>query len=171
MISLVMKYIARRMKLIFRTLAGVILLSGFEACAQAPTGTPPADQDPFVGHWRANAKKSRPKLSQKAGSYLRTIERSGDDVIFASSGGAAGPETREFRVRCDRDFHLLPAGPSLACWYVAPNRVEGETKYPKGEHDYWAREVSTDGQQLTISEYGNKTRSKIRSVEVLDRVK
>jgi hypothetical protein len=157
----------RRVMLILLSLAAIS-----EAMAQGSL-LPPADKDPFVGQWRANANKSRPKLSRKAASYVRTIERSGESLLFSSTGGVAGPETRHFQIRCDGDFHPILAGPdmSLSCLYTGPNRVEGETQYSKYRRGYWSREVSADGQQLTISEYRDKARSKVKSVEILDRVK
>jgi hypothetical protein len=49
--------------------------------------------------------------------------------------------------------------------------VEGQTDDPNGEHHYWSREVSPDGKQMTISEYKDSRRVKVRSVMVLDRIK
>jgi len=136
-----------------------------------PAPMPSVDQDPFVGQWRANARESRPMLSKEEATYARSIQRDGDDLIFASSGGPSKAAIRRFRVRCDGRFHPLPTGPKLSCRYVASNRVEGETKDPTGRHSYWVREVSMGGQKMTISEYKNKSRTKLRSVMVLDRVR
>ena len=133
---------------------------------------PPAERDLFVGHWKANAGASHPKLSKKEGSYERTITRDGDDLVFASSGGASKATIRQFRIRCDGIFHPLPTGPVLACRYVAPNRVEGETKdHPAGKLIFRAREVSADGQRMSIFGYKDKNRTRLRSIEVLDRIK
>jgi Tol biopolymer transport system component len=132
---------------------------------------PPPDQDPFVGQWRANAGESRPRLGRKEASYERTIQRDGDNLIFASSGGASKATVRQFKIRCDGLFHSLPTGPILSCRYASPTRVEGETGDPTAAHSFWTREVSSDGQRMTVSSYKNKGRTKVRSVMVLDRVK
>jgi hypothetical protein len=57
-----------------------------------------------------------------------------------------------------------------SCTYVSANRVEGDTE-AFGKTVYWAREVSPDGQELTIYGYADKARKKIESVQVNDRVK
>jgi len=132
---------------------------------------PPPDQDPFVGAWRANEAKSRPKLNRTERSYTRTIERSGDDLVFSSTGGASKALVRQFSIRCDGLRHTLPAGAFLSCTYTAPDRVEGETLGPNRKLSYWARQVSPDGQLMTIFEYKDKARTKINSVMVLDRLK
>lgn len=132
---------------------------------------PPPEADPFVGQWRANADKSRPRLTKVERSYERTIRREGDELIFASSGGASTAAVRDFRIRCDGRFYPLPAGPSLSCVYVSTDRVEGETKDALKGSSFWTREVSPDGRELMISEYRDKARKKVRSVIVLDRVK
>ena len=132
--------------------------------------TPPPDLDPFVGQWRANAGKSRPALSKKQATYTRTIRRDGVDLVFVSSGGPSKALIRDFRIRCDGAFHPLPTGHVLSCIYIAPDRVEGETNGPDGSHFYWTREVSADRQVMTISEYKDRRRAKLRSVMVLDRI-
>jgi len=132
---------------------------------------PPPNQDPFVGLWKANAKESRPRLDRKEASYERKIQRDGDGLVFISSGGPAGSAVRQFKIRCDGIFHPLPTGPVLSCLYAAPNRVEGETKTPLKTDVFWTREVSSDGSRMTISEYKDKGRTKIRSIMVLDRIK
>jgi hypothetical protein len=110
-------------------------------------------------------------LSKKEASYERSISREGDDLVFASSGGVSKAATRQFRIRCDGLFHPVPTGPVLSCVYAMPNRVDGETKDPNQSKLFWSREVSSDGQEMTISEYKDKARSKLRSIMVLDRVK
>jgi hypothetical protein len=144
--------------------------SGTLLRGQQPT-IPSPDGDPFVGQWKANATKSQPKLSKKEGSYERTIKREGDDLVFASSGGVSKAAIRQFKILCDGSFHPLPTGHVLSCVYTAPNRVEGETKDPNKSNFFWTREVSSDGQEMTISEYKDNRRTKLRSVMVLDRVK
>lgn len=137
----------------------------------APRLPPPADQDQFVGTWQANGDKSRPKLNQIERSYSRTIARSGEDLVFSSVGGPSKARIRQFRVRCDGHSYRLPTGPRLSCRYTAADRVEGETLDPNQTWSYWMREVSLDGQQMTITEYKDKARTRIRSVMVLDRVR
>jgi len=150
----------------------LILLLIAPALVQAQqVAIPPPDQDPFVGKWKANARKSRPKLDRKEASYERTIGRDGEDLVFASSGGVSRAAIRQFRIRCDGLFHPLPTGPILSCMYVGANRVEGETKTPVKTDLFWSREVSADGLELTISEYKDRARTKLRSVTVLDRIK
>jgi hypothetical protein len=130
---------------------------------------PPPDKDPSVGVWRANRVKSRPKLDKKDASYIRTIKRDGDDLVFSSQIGTSKPSEHNFRVRCDDRFYSVPAG-FLSCRYIAPNFVEGETKPKTGEVSYWTREVSADGREMKISGYADRQRTKVKSVEILDRV-
>ncbi|MEI9972176.1 MAG: hypothetical protein WDO73_09025 [Ignavibacteriota bacterium] len=133
---------------------------------------PPPEQDPFVGQWRANVTQSKPKpkLNKTGASYERTVKRDGDDLIFASSGGASQAAIRDFRIRCDGTFHRLPVGSLLSCRYVGASRVEGETKGRNGDHSFWTREVSAKGQEMKISEYKDRARTKLRSLWVMDRV-
>jgi hypothetical protein len=132
---------------------------------------PMPDQDPFVGRWRANAAQSRPKLDKTQASYERVIAREGDELLFLSTGGPSKARVRAFRLKCDNRFYSLPDGPVLRCMYSSPNRVDGEARDPTGDHHYWTREVSADGKQMTISEYKDSRRAKVRSVMVLDRIK
>ena len=132
---------------------------------------PTPDQDPFVGTWRANATQSRPKLDKQQASYERVITREGDELLFSSAGGPSKAKVRAYRLKCDDQFYSLPAGPILRCTYGSPNRVDGETRDPTGDHRYWTREVSANGKQMTISEYKDSRRVKVRSVMVLDRIK
>jgi len=57
------------------------------------------------------------------------------------------------------------------CTYIFANRVEGNTLAADGKTSYWRREVSADGQEMTISSYRDKTGTDLESVYVLDRVK
>jgi len=126
---------------------------------------PPPDHDPFVGKWEAATKAKRKPL------YTRTIARAGDMLISTSSGGGHGTFVQEHRYRCDGSFYPLLTGDKISCTHTALNRVEGETRTPNGARQYWVREVSSDGRQMTITSYRNKDRKKIASVEVLNRVK
>lgn len=132
---------------------------------------PTPDQDPFVGTWRANAAQSRPKLDKTQASYERVITREGDELIFSSTGGPSKARVRAYRLKCDDRFYSLPTDPVLRCMYASPNRVDGETRDPTGDYHYWTREVSVDRKQMTISEYKDSRRVKVRSVMVLDRIK
>ena len=141
------------------------------ASLRAQQSPPPPDQDPFVGTWRANAAESKPRLDKKQASYVRVIAREGDELLFSSTGGPSKATARDFRLRCDGKFYQLPTGPVLKCIYIAPTRVDGETRDPNGELMYWTREVSSDGTRMTISDFKDRRRTKTRSVMVLDRVK
>jgi hypothetical protein len=132
---------------------------------------PPADRDLFVGVWQANGDKSRPKLTKVERSYTRTIRRTGEDIIFSSTGGPSKATIREFRIRCDGAFHPLPAGPVQSCRWIDTNSIEGETQYPGGRKSYWVREVTPDGQTMTITDFKDKARTKVASLITLDRVK
>ena len=141
------------------------------ALSYAQQNPPPPDLDPFVGTWRANAAQSKPKLDRTEASYERVIARQGDDLLFSSTGGRSKEKARTYRLRCDGGFYPLPTGPVLRCTYISPNRVDGRTDDPTGEHDYWTREVSPDGKQMMISDYRDSHRLKVRSVMVLDRIR
>ena len=72
----------------------IVLLAAASLPARQLNPIPPADKDPFVGEWQANATKSRPKLSSKEATYRRTFRREGEDLVLKSSGGkqkGAGP--------------------------------------------------------------------------------
>src|SRR5258707_247085 len=104
--------------------------------AQTVTSLPAADTDPFVGSWRTNANKSSPKPAKDA-SYVRTIARDGDELVFSSRIGSrsVGGEVREnhYRIRCDGLPHRVPCGQVsciTSCIYKAENVVEGETESP-----------------------------------------
>jgi hypothetical protein len=152
-------------------LATLCLAAGLAVAQEAKTLPPPPDQDPFVGEWKANSEESRPKLSRAERSYVRTIRRAGEEVLFSSVGGASKAKVRNFRLKCDGAFYPLPTGPVLSCRWVDTNRVEGETRDPNGKKNYWMREVSPDGQRMTVTGYKNQSRTKIDSVMVLERVK
>ena len=151
--------------LIFLTLTRVVHSQG------STTLPPPADRDSFVGVWQANADKSQPKLTRVQRTYVRTIERIGKDIKFSSSGGDSKAKIRSFLIRCDGSLYPLPTGPVMSCRWVDSRRVEGETRDPRGRESYWAREVTADGQTMTITEFKDKTRTKVASVMALDRVK
>jgi hypothetical protein len=145
---------------------------------QASSSLPEPDKDPFVGTWQANADKSRPKLNKAQATYVRTMSREGDDLVFASRvkrKHSAGFSENHYKIRCDGLPHRVPCGEftcTTSCTYVAANRVEGDTKSPNGQSSsYWAREVSSDGQELRIYGYKDKGRKKLASLEVADRVK
>jgi len=139
--------------------------------AQEPNPLPPApDKDPFVGTWQANQNKSTPALTERGASYARRITRDGKDLVFSSLVGTSKPRYSEYRIRCDGLFHSTPFG-SLSCRYTSPNRVEGETILKTHETEFWAREVSADGQEMRISAYSDNRRTKLKSESVLDRVK
>ncbi len=164
--------------------------------AQTSLFLPQPDQDPFLGTWKANAEKSRPKLDKVGASYVITISRDGDDRVISSRmkkrtappliKGKTYSEFRErhYRIRCDGLLYPVPSGAlpiTMSCTYKAANRVEGEThmECPKGEtcqfqyprDTYWTQEVSSDGQLMTVSVYTDRARTKLRSAGVHDRVK
>jgi hypothetical protein len=139
--------------------------------AQQSSPPPPPDQDAFVGKWQANRDKSRPKLGKRDASYTRTISRDGDDRLVSSGMTIPKPSSHEYRIRCDGQVHPVPSG-SLSCAYKGTNLVEGESiSPPPMEHLYWSEEVSQDRQVMKIFSYKDKQRTKIASIEVLDRVK
>ena len=70
-------------------------------------------------------------------------------------------------LRCDDRSYPFPTGPVLRCT-LPPSRVDGQTDNPDGERHYWTREVSPDRKQMTISEYKDRRRVKVRSVMLLD---
>lgn len=148
----------------------VLIGAGAVALSHGQPSPPVADQDPFVGTWRANAAQSKPKLNKVEATYERVIAREGDELLFSITGGAPKAKARAFRLRCDDRFYQLPTGPALRCIYESPNRVVGETRNPTGKRQYWSREVTPDGKQMVISEFTNSRRTKVRSVGVLDRI-
>ena len=156
----------------------VLLLFAFtsRSMAQAIPSLPEPDKDPFVGTWQANANKSRPKLDKVNASYVRTLSRDGDELVFSSRmkrAHSTGFSENHYRIRCDGLPHSVQCGEATcksSCTYVSANRVEGDTE-AFGKMLHWAREVSPDGQELTIYGYADKARKKIESVQVNDRVK
>jgi hypothetical protein len=134
--------------------------------AQQP---PPPDQDPFVGQWQADGDASRPKLNRKDLPQTRTMGREGDDLIFTTTFEKPKPTVRQYRIRCDGLFHRLPAGTIQSCIYVSSNRVEGESRNSAAP-GFWAREVSPDGQVMTLWEYKDKARTKLKGIVVSRRI-
>ncbi len=69
---------------------------------------PTPDKDPFVGTWKASRDKSRPKLNDKDASYVRTIAREGDELVFSSQMDSrihSGKlNENHYRIRCDPGF-------------------------------------------------------------------
>lgn len=180
----------RRFSLLESRLLGVwiaaaiiaVTLNITRASAQESVPLPPApENDPFVGTWKANPSKSHPELGKRDASYIRTIGREGDLLVFSSSNGTKAP-SNNYKIRCDGHYHHAPFG-GLSCKYVATNRVEGETvERPQltneaparplsGKPEYWSREVSPDGQEMAILEYTDGRRTKLKKGLVLDRVK
>jgi len=138
---------------------------------------PEPDKDPFVGTWKANAEKSRPNLDEAEASYVVTISRNGDDRVISSrtkrpfSGGFS---ENHYSIRCDGIAHRVQCGVAsctTSCAYKAATRVEGDTVSPDRETSYWTQEVSSDGQEMRIYSYRNAARTKVKRVEVRDRVK
>jgi hypothetical protein len=144
---------------------------------QVSPSLPEPGKDPFVGTWKANPEKSRPKLDKVRASYERTISRDGDDLVFSSrvkKAHSAGFSENHYRIRCDGLPHQVQCGETsctTSCTYVAANLVKGETVSPGGNVSYWTREISQDGQEMTISAYTDKARTKLVSVQQVDRVK
>jgi hypothetical protein len=134
---------------------------------------PTPDKDPFVGTWKANRDKSRPKLNDVDASYVRTIAREGDELVFSSQIrsriNSGKLNDNHYRIRCDGSPHPVPFG-SISCDYKGPSLIEGETLSLTNELFFWAREVSTDGREQKILEYKDKARAKLRKTWVLDRV-
>lgn len=137
----------------------LLLLLTSRSFAQDVTNIPKPDKDPFVGNWKADADKSRPKLNNIQASYLRTMSREGDDLLFYSGiekRNSAGLSENRYRIRCDGLAHRVQCGVlfrSTSCMYLSGNRVEGETKSQNDGTSYWAREVSQDGQEMRIYSY------------------
>lgn len=106
-------------------LACMMLTCG--ASGQAVPPIPAPDKDPFVGKWQANRDKSQPKLDARDASYVRTVTREGDNLMFSSRIDNPRGIQNHYKIRCDGQFHPVPFG-SILCEYKAPNLVEGETK-------------------------------------------
>jgi hypothetical protein len=152
----------------------MVFLFTLTSQTQTPTlsSLPEPDKDPFVGTWKANANKSRPKLDKINASYVRTLARDGDDLVFSSRikrGYSPGFSENHYRIRCDGRSHPVQCGESscmASCTYVSATRVEGDTASPGGKTFYWTREISPDGQEMIISGYTDKARTKLESVQV-----
>jgi hypothetical protein len=153
----------------------LVTLTG-QSLTQTSSAMPEPDKDPFVGTWKANAKKSRPKLDEINGSYVRTMTRDGDDLVFSSrtkKQNSSGFSENHYRIRCDGLPHPVQCGATsctTSCIYLSANRVEGDTAGP-GKTFYWTREISPDGEEMIVSGYSDKARTKPESIEVNDRVK
>jgi hypothetical protein len=173
------------MKLIdWRAMKGLVigltlLVIGFtsRSLAQALSSLPGPDKDPFVGTWKANADKSQPKPDKVKASSVRTISRSGDEIVFSSRierRDSARSSENNYRIRCDGVPHRVQCGDAsckTSCTYKAANRVEGETAGPDGKTSYWTREVSPDGQEMTVFGYHDRARTKLETLQVYGRVK
>jgi hypothetical protein len=146
------------------------IVSVYGQTPQAPSPAQ-ADRDAFVGTWKANRLMSRPKLSKRDALYTRTIGREGDERVFRSITEGEKASARSFRIRCDGQMHYVSELTNrMECAYVAPNLVEGATDL-NGQIAYWTEQLSPDGQQMTVTSYKDKKRTKIKMTLVLDRIK
>jgi hypothetical protein len=149
------------------------LISGLSAQELAPL----PDKDPFLGTWRTNPDKCRPKLEREDASYVRTYARDGDDRIFSSRTGTRKIKENHYRFRCDGLPHPITYGNMLSCRYRSGKYrsgvlVEGELVDVNIKRtSYWTQEVSADGRELIVLGYTDEKRTKLTSVVVLDRVK
>jgi len=138
---------------------------------------PLPEKDPFVGTWRTNPDKCRPKLERKDASYVRTYARDGDDILFSSQNLTPKIKENHYRYRCDGLPHPITYGNMISCRYRSGKYrsgvlVEGElVDVNIKQTSYWTQEVSTDGRELIVLGYTDETRTKLTSVEVMDRVK
>jgi hypothetical protein len=151
--------------------------------ARQSAGIPPPDKDPFVGTWKPNTDKSRPKLSAREARTKWIESREGAERIFRLEG-----RSESSRTLCDGEPHtegdpVITAAPPgkdyVVCRYVTPNRIEGETgtvirdsgrPFFSGSIDYWTLEISPDGQQMSVTHFKDKPRIKVAMIWVLDRV-
>lgn len=156
---------------IIQTFVVLVTLAGGTS-AQGVPPLPPPEQDPFVGTWRANRDKPRPKLDDTDASYVRTIGREGDEIVFSSRITLFERHQKvvehHYRYRCDGKPHRTPQG-SLSCIYKAANLIESEASSPDGK-GYLTSEVSANGQEVRTLTYKDKKRTKLKSVWVMDRV-
>ena len=158
-------------------IVGLILFMGVASPSFAQASLPQPDKDPFVGVWKASADKSRPKLNKIEASYIRTISREGDAVVLSSHIKRvtnAGFSENRVTLRCNGSPHRVQCGSASctrSCMYVNENRVQGEYVSAEGKTSYWTEEVSSDGQETRIYSYADKDRRKLKTTEVLDRVK
>ena len=144
-----------------RPLIASVLLAA-TAVGQIPTVSPP-ENDAFVGTWQE-------KRGKKSG-YVRTVTRDGDELVFSSQGNPSKPKEHNYRIRCDGLFHPVPFG-TMSCSYVSPNVVIGESRNSARPTVYWRREVSADGQKMTIRSYEKADRqSELGEANVLYRMK
>jgi hypothetical protein len=58
----------------------------------------------------------------------------------------------------------------MACLYISLNVVHGENFFSDGQVEYWGADVSPDGQQLTLTDYKDKARTKVKATIALDRL-
>jgi hypothetical protein len=152
-------------------IALVVVLMGSTTLQSQALLIPPIKEDPFVGEWKANREKSRPKPGKREATYTRTIVRDGTDWIFSSRIENVKASEHNYRIHFDGQFQPAPHGLLVSHRYTAPNVIEGETMQPDGKIDYWRQEVSLDGQELKITGFKDRDRTKIKSFTVLDRVK
>jgi hypothetical protein len=153
-----------------RLAAGIVTgLLAAVTLGQAPT-IPAPDKDPFVGTWKENRDLSNPRPSERAGTYTRVIAREGDEIVLSSTLGPPERRSQQYRMRCDGSLHPAAYG-LLSCSYTAPNTIDGETKLPNGKTKFWRREVSADGQRMTLLTYKESNRSMLTSTTILERVK
>lgn len=141
---------------------------------------PPPDKDPFIGQWKASATKSKPRLGKDEESYETTITREGDYLVYSSSqalsahsGLPSKVQKWQYKLLCDGRSHSLPTHVFTSCVYAASNRIEGETQTwdPNQSTVFWTHEVSADGQEMLTFNYEDKKRTRLRSIQVLDRIK
>jgi hypothetical protein len=150
-----------------------------QSLAQALPSLPEPAKDLFVGTWKANADKSRPVHNDydvQHKSYVVdvvTYSRDGDNLV--ASYRKRSHEYHD-RMRCDGKLHqteLSEASCWISCKYLAPNHIEGSYFFSDGTNNinYWTRELSSDGQEMTLWDYKDKARKKLKGFVVRERVK
>jgi hypothetical protein len=148
----------------------VLLLAAIAGLAQelAPSmgQMPPAEQDRFVGMWKANLEKSQPPLSREEATYSRKFSRIGN-VLLSSSEEAKRKWQNKYQ--CDGNHREVQHGLIVICEYKSPSAIVGVTRMGP-EFTYWTWELSSDALQLIVKYYSDAERTKVSKVRVFDRI-
>jgi hypothetical protein len=160
---------------------GLLLSAGVDSVVAQPA---PKNADPFIGTWVLNramstfepgpAPQRRITTFEMVGDALRHVTRTSSTFRTESAGdGLGGTDTVEYTARFDgKDYPITNSVLST----VSIKRIDARTVERTGKIggqivETSTREVSPDGQRLTITTKGVNDGTEYSSVQIFDRAK
>jgi hypothetical protein len=141
-----------------------------QALGAAPGTSAEGRARSIVGLWRLNHEKSKVPSLNSIVEENRRITKIGEKFtvnirrVYTKNGS---PKETVYQFVCDGKHWKWPLGTWLTCVQKGPNVTEG---YYTSPLRFYTREVSHDGQTLTISTFEADKRDKLITLEVFDRL-